>query len=299
VDLRAVMDSAAKMAAGELRPRAQLIRDYVADVPPVEGNEARLAQVFLNLIINAAQALPEGQPEQNEVRLTLRGHEGQVVAEVRDTGCGIPPEVLGRIFDPFFTTKPVGVGTGLGLALCHAFISAMSGRIEVESQVGKGTVFRVVLPAASVPEQRSPQAPQVQLSGMSRGRVLVVDDDPLVSAALRRTLVREHEVEVVLSSRQALELLISPAGDFDVILCDLMMPEMTGMELHAHLEESAPQRARRMVFITGGAYTPAARSFLERVNNPRVEKPFEPEKLRAQILEAVKRARAPLADRAA
>ncbi|WP_224363452.1 two-component regulator propeller domain-containing protein [Hyalangium versicolor] len=289
VDLRAVMDSAAKMAAGELRPRAQLIREYAADVPQVEGNEARLAQVFLNLIINAAQALPEGQPEKNEVRLVLkRGAEGQVVAEVRDTGCGIPPEVLGHIFDPFFTTKPVGVGTGLGLALCHAFITSMSGRIEVESQVGQGTVFRVTLPASSVPAPRAPVVSEARPPGEpARGRVLVVDDDPLVSAALRRTLARDHQVEMLVSSQRALELLSSPEGDFDVILCDLMMPEVTGMELHAHLEAVRPDRARRMVFITGGAYTPGARSFLERVRNPRVEKPFEPERLRSQVREWV------------
>ncbi|WP_407737800.1 two-component regulator propeller domain-containing protein [Hyalangium sp.] len=300
VDLRAVMDSAAKMAAGELRPRAQLIRDYSAEVPPVEGNEARLAQVFLNLIINAAQALPEGKPEQNEVRLILRrSGEGQVVAEVRDTGCGMPPEVLGRIFDPFFTTKPVGVGTGLGLALCHAFVSSMTGHIEVESQVGRGTVFRVLLPAARGQTERVPQVHPAQASGSARGRVLVVDDDSLVGAALRRMLVREHHVEVMANSRQALELLTSPGGDFDVILCDLMMPEMTGMELHERLEKAAPERARRMVFITGGAYTPSARSFLERVSNPRVEKPFDMEKLRIQVHEGVQRARSPLADQAA
>ncbi|WP_224249227.1 two-component regulator propeller domain-containing protein [Hyalangium gracile] len=300
VDLRAVMDSAAKMAAGELRPRAQLVRDYSGDVPLVEGNEARLAQVFLNLIINAAQALPEGRPEQNEVRLVLeRGAEGYVVAEVRDTGSGIPPEVIGRIFDPFFTTKPVGVGTGLGLALCHAFITSMSGRIEVESQLGHGTVFRVTLPATAAKPERAPRAGQARTGGSVRGRVLVVDDDPLVSSALRRTLAREHEVEVVVSSRRALELLTSPEGAFDVILCDLMMPEMTGMELHAHLEAAVPERAQRMVFITGGAYTPAAKAFLERVRNPRVEKPFDPEKLRAQVGEAVRQARSALEGQAA
>jgi signal transduction histidine kinase/ActR/RegA family two-component response regulator len=292
VDLRAVMDSAAKMAAGELRPRAQLVRDYAADMPHVEGNEARLAQVFLNLIINAAQALPEGKPEQNEVRLVLkRGGEGQVVAEVRDTGCGIEPEVLARIFDPFFTTKPVGVGTGLGLALCHAFITSMSGRIEVESKVGQGTVFRVTLPAASGSVRRAQAQSQPRASGDLRGRVLVVDDDPLVSSALRRTLMRDHEVEVVVSSRRALELISSSQGDFDVILCDLMMPEMTGMELYAHLETAVPERVRRFVFITGGAYTPAAKAFLDRVRNPRVEKPFDPEKLRAQVREWVKELR--------
>jgi len=300
VDLRAVMDSAAKMAAGELRPRAQLVRDYAPDVPPVEGNEARLAQVFLNLLINAAQALPEGKSEQNEVRLALmRGGEGQVVAEVRDTGSGIPPEVLGRIFDPFFTTKPVGVGTGLGLALCQAFVASMGGRIEVESQIGRGSLFRVTLPMASGKQEREPRSTPAQSAAVERGRVLVVDDDPLVSSALRRTLARDHEVEVVVSSRRALELLTSPQGGFDVILCDLMMPEMTGMELHAQLVAASPDLARRMVFITGGAYTPAAREFLERVDNPRVEKPFDPEKLREQVQEWVRRAHSRITGQAA
>jgi ligand-binding sensor domain-containing protein/signal transduction histidine kinase/CheY-like chemotaxis protein len=300
VDLRAVMDSAAKMAAGELRPRAQLVRDYAPDVPPVEGNEARLAQVFLNLLINAAQALPEGKSEQNEVRLVLkRGGEGQVVAEVRDTGSGIPHEVLGRIFDPFFTTKPVGVGTGLGLALCQAFVASMGGRIEVESQTGKGSVFRVTLPMASGKPERELRSTSVQSGDVERGRVLVVDDDPLVSSALRRTLARDHEVEVVVSSRRALELLASPKGGFDVILCDLMMPEMTGMELHAQLAATSPELARRMAFITGGAYTPVAKEFLERVDNPRVEKPFDPEKLREQVRGWVKRAHSRITGQAA
>jgi CheY-like chemotaxis protein len=292
VDLRAVMDSAAKLAAGELRPRAQLVRQY-SEVPRVEGNEPRLAQVFLNLIINAAQALPEGKPEQNEVRLvTRRVDEEHVVAEVHDTGSGISPEVLGRIFDPFFTTKPVGVGTGLGLALCHAFITAMGGRIEVESQVGRGTVFRVTLQVAKGEVARVARVVESKEGVSMRGRVLVVDDDPLVSSALRRTLAREHDVEVVVSSKQALQLLLSPQGLFDVVLCDLMMPEMTGMELHAQLLAAEPARAARMVFVTGGAYTPAAQSFLERVENPRLEKPFEPEKLRERVREWVAKVRA-------
>ncbi len=291
VDLRAVMDSAAKLAAGELRPRAQLVRDYT-EVPRVEGNEARLAQVFLNLIINAAQALPEGKPEQNEVRLVTRSvGEEFVAAEVHDTGSGIPPEVVGRIFDPFFTTKPVGVGTGLGLALCHAFITSMGGRIEVESQVGRGTMFRVTLPVARGEAAQASRAVEFKKGVSMRGRVLVVDDDPLVSSALRRTLSREHDVEVVVSSRRALEMLTSPQGIYDVILCDLMMPEMTGMELHAQLDATVPERAQRMVFVTGGAYTPAAQSFLERVSNPRLEKPFEPEKLRERVREWVAKAR--------
>ncbi|MFP2931345.1 sensor histidine kinase, partial [Pyxidicoccus sp. 3LG] len=148
VELHAVLDSAVKIAMAELRPRAKLVKDY-GEVPRVEGNEARLAQVFLNLLINSAHAIPEGRAESNEVRLVTRvAPNGMVVAEVRDTGIGIPPESLGRIFDPFYTTKP-GVGTGLGLSLCHAYVTAMGGTISVESEPGRGAVFRVTLPRAA------------------------------------------------------------------------------------------------------------------------------------------------------
>ena len=157
-------------------------------------------------------------------------------------------------------------------------------------------MFRVRLPAASSPvrqaAQAAPQAaPQAREGDAVRGRLLVVDDDPLVSSALRRTLSREHEVEVEASARRALELITSSEEGYDVILCDLMMPEMTGMELHAHLQASSPEQARRMVFITGGAYTPAAKEFLETVSNPQVEKPFDSDKLREQVREWIKQAR--------
>jgi CheY-like chemotaxis protein len=148
-------------------------------------------------------------------------------------------------------------------------------------------MFRVTLPVARGEPAQVARAVEFKEGVSMRGRVLVVDDDPLVSSALRRTLSREHDVEVVVSSRRALEMLTSPQGIYDVILCDLMMPEMTGMELHAQLDAAAPERAERMVFVTGGAYTPAAVSFLARVKNPRLEKPFEPEQLRERVREWV------------
>jgi ligand-binding sensor domain-containing protein/signal transduction histidine kinase/CheY-like chemotaxis protein len=292
VDLHAVLDSAAKLAGNELRPRARLVKEY-GDFAWVEGNESRLAQVFLNLVINAAQALPEGQAACHEVRLVTRRDGERVVAEVRDSGCGIPPDVIGRIFDPFFTTKPVGVGTGLGLALCHRFITAMGGEISVESEPGKGTSVRVTLRAAAPMSSQGVRSMQQQQEGARvRGRVMIVDDDVMVSSAVRRTLAREHDVEVVTSSRQALELLLGPKGqEVDVILCDLMMPDLTGMELHMELTVAVPAVAKRMVFLTGGAFTPAARAFMDRVENERVDKPFDPQKLREQVRDWVLKAR--------
>jgi len=124
----------------------RLVRDY-RELPPVEGNEVRLAQVFLNLLINAAHAITAGQPDKNEIRVILRAESNHAVIEVKDTGCGMPREVLDRIFDPFFTTKPVGVGTGLGLSICHGIITGFGGEITASSEIGRGSTFRISLPA--------------------------------------------------------------------------------------------------------------------------------------------------------
>ncbi|MFL5354167.1 ATP-binding protein [Archangium sp.] len=141
--LNEVLESALRLASGRLRGRCRLERDY-DEVPPVLGNPVQLAQVFTNLVVNAAQALPPGG---GEIRLVTRLHSASVaVVEVHDTGCGIPAEYLERIFEPFFTTKPVGEGTGLGLSLCHDIIRGLGGVMTVESTVGEGSTFRVFLP---------------------------------------------------------------------------------------------------------------------------------------------------------
>lgn len=145
VNLQAVLDSAITLARGEIKTRAQLVREY-AEVPFVAGSDGRLGQVFLNLLINAAHAIPTGAAGKHEVRVVLRSEGERVVVEVRDSGCGIAPELRERIFDPFFTTKPVGEGTGLGLSICHGIVTSFGGEITVESEVGSGSTFRVSLP---------------------------------------------------------------------------------------------------------------------------------------------------------
>jgi signal transduction histidine kinase len=279
VDVARVLESAIRMAWNEIRHRARLVKDF-AKTPPVEGNEARLGQVFLNLIVNAAQSMPEGRAGKNEIRVATRlDDQGRVVVEVRDTGSGIPDAILSRIFDPFFTTKPIGVGTGLGLAICHRIVTALGGQIEVESQVGKGTVFRTILPVATGEAEEEPAMPVGSASGR-RGAVLVVDDEVQLGTAVRRILSAEHEVTAITSAREAIER-ITRGERFDVILCDLMMPDVTGMELHAEVVRVAPEQAAKVVFMTGGAFTARAREFLDQVPNPRIEKPFEAARLRA------------------
>jgi signal transduction histidine kinase len=273
VDVRSVIESSIRMAWNELRHRAQLVKEY-GDVSMVDSNEARLGQVFLNLLVNAAQAMPEGQASNNEIRVTTKMVDrGHVAIEVRDTGSGISKENLACIFDPFFTTKPVGVGTGIGLALCQRMITDLGGEIAVESEVGKGALFRVTLPVAKnqVRPSTPPSRPPAQVTRWAR--VCVVDDEVAIGRALERGLEMHHEVTVLRSGREVVACIAS--GDrFDVILSDLMMPDMTGMDLHEELSRIAPDQAERMVFFTGGAFTDRARDFLKGVPNPCLEKPF-------------------------
>jgi signal transduction histidine kinase len=272
VDVRSVIESSIRMAWNEIRHRAHLVKEY-GDVPMVDSNEARLGQVLLNLLLNAAQAMPEGRANRNEIRIVTKTAEnGRVMIEVRDTGTGMPKEILARIFDPFFTTKPVGVGTGLGLSLCHRMVTDLGGEIEVESEVDKGTLFRVTLPAATGKIRERASARPLN-EHAPRVRVLVVDDEVSIGRALQRSLDPHHDVVVLTSGKEALARIAS-GERFDAILSDLMMPEVTGMEIYEELCRTAPDQAKRMIFITGGAFTERAREFLDRIPNPRIEKPF-------------------------
>jgi signal transduction histidine kinase/ligand-binding sensor domain-containing protein/CheY-like chemotaxis protein len=287
VDLHRVLDQSLNLAEGLVRHRARVVKDYGLS-PAVLADETRLGQVFLNLIVNAAQALPEGRAPYNEIRLTTgRDARGLAFIAVSDNGVGIPPEVLPRIFEPFFTTKEVGEGTGLGLSICHSIIQELGGDIRVRSEPGRGTTFEVLLPPA--PEEEEEETTLVRPAPVAptpagHSRLLLIDDEPLVAATLARTLAREHEIVSLTSARQALERLRS-GEHYDLVLCDLMMPEMTGMELHATLVREHPALAERMLFLTGGAFTEDARTFLDSTRQPWVEKPFEPDALRARVRE--------------
>ena len=273
VDIRQVLDSSIRMAWNEIRHRANLVKAY-GPVPRVKANESRLGQVLLNVLVNAAQAIPEGAADRNEIRVTTgTARDESAFVEVRDTGCGIPKEHLDRIFDAFFTTKPVGEGTGLGLAICYRIVAELGGRIEIESQVGQGTLFRLVFPAAEgdVPSEVVPAAAPIC---STRGRLLVVDDEEAMGRALERSLRAHHDVVVVQRARDALAL-VARGERFDAVIADVMMPEVGGIALHDRLGEIAPEQRARMIFVTGGAFTAAAREFLARVRRPTLEKPVD------------------------
>jgi signal transduction histidine kinase len=286
IDVEPVLERAIHMVSNEIRHRARLIRDY-RPVPFVIADEARLGQVFINLLVNAAQAIPEGNAATNEIRVvTYADDAGRTAIEIHDTGAGIPDDVSARIFDAFFTTKADGAGTGLGLSISRDTIQRLGGELTMSTKVGVGTVFRIALHAAALQElTRAPAIAKRPSGGARRASVLVVDDEAGVGVAVRRALV-EHDVTVVTTAREALDLLAAGAR-FDVLLSDLMMPQMTGAAFYAELLRTAPADAQRLVFMTAGAFTPTARELLDRVGNARLEKPFTVDALRALVRRAL------------
>jgi signal transduction histidine kinase len=269
-DVHRVMDSALRMAHNQLFHRARIVKDY-GELPPVHGSDARLGQVFLNLLINAAQAIPEGQRDEHEVRVVTRRAGGQVRVEIHDTGAGIPQELRERIFEPFFTTKPVGVGTGLGLPICRRLIGEMDGSIGVDSEPGRGSTFWIHLRVAQ--EQVVPRDEETKPSRQGLG-VLVLDDEEAVGKALHRLLGTQHQVTTCGRAQDALAYITS-GRRFDAILCDLMMPEMSGPQFHRELARLDPEQAQRVIFMTGGVFTEETRAFLRTARNPCMDKPLD------------------------
>jgi PAS domain S-box-containing protein len=284
VELVPVLESAIHMAFNEIKHRAVLVREYEG-APRVRGCPSRLGQVFLNLLVNAAHAIPVGTASEHRVTVRASCQGNQVQIEVTDTGTGLAQQHLSRLFDPFFTTKPVGQGTGLGLFICRRIVSEHGGEIEVESGVGQGSTFRVRLPAASTVTQatQTMQAPELHVPpSRKRARVLVVDDEPGIGRSLARALGRDHDVSTVTCARDALGCLLEH-DDFDAVLCDVMMPEMTGVDLYVALERSRPDLAARMLFITGGAFTPSTQAFVQTMADRCLEKPFDIRELRRKL----------------
>jgi len=288
VNLKQALDASIRIADPEIQHRATVVREYEEGRLYVRGSQTRVGQVFLNLLVNAAQAIEPGDRAQNTITVRARSvDEDRLCIEVQDTGPGISPQMLRRIFDPFVTTKPAGRGTGLGLSICRRIVHSLEGTIEIRSHPGQGTVARVVLPKA--PRALRPlTVPPPSMSAIRRaagGRlsVLVVDDEPVIARLIEKALF-EHEVTTAADGREAVALMGERA--FDVILCDLIMPEMTGMDVYrAALQRSTPMH-ERIVFMTGGAFTQRARDFLESVPNFRIEKPFELGHLERTIYEA-------------
>lgn len=276
VDLNALIGSTLNLVTHQVKSHATLVTDLAVGLPTIVASPSRLSQVFINLVVNAAQAISEGKASDHTIRVSTRIDDDRVRIEVEDTGPGIPAHAMPRLFDPFFTTKPAGVGTGLGLAISQEIVHAHGGELRAENLPKRGARFSVLLPLTTptpvTVEATSRPAPRPD---GRRLRVLLVDDELYLLRAVQRMLAREFEVSAATGGKMAITTLENASEDtFDVVVSDLSMPDVSGMDLHAWLTEHRPELALRTIFATGGAYTARAREFLDRVPNPRIEKPF-------------------------
>ena len=285
VALDEAIESAVGMLQARLFPHVQLRVD-VSHAAPVEGRRLELEQVLINLMENAIHALGDQRQPPAHVTITTRRTGNAVCIDVTDNGPGIDPGILDQIFDPFFTTKAIGAGTGLGLSICHSLVRGMSGTLDVRNNATHGATFTISLPLAhSAPAEATP-ASTLGSTIERRGRLLVIDDEPMVLSMIER-LLRPHAVTTANNVHDALAL--CGTQTFDVILCDVMMPDLDGTDFHRMLGQLRPGEESRVVFITGGALYPPVREFLERIPNRAIDKPFDSGELRKAVSEQLER----------
>jgi signal transduction histidine kinase/ActR/RegA family two-component response regulator len=270
-DVTASIEAALKMAASHLRPRAT-VEVVVPPMPRVRGDSDRLTQVFLNLLVNAAQAMTEGHAADHRVEVRAEERDGAVLVEIADTGAGIPPDVIHRVTDPFFSSKPTGEGLGLGLAVSHAILESIGGALSFESRPGR-TVARVRLVALARSSVAPAPSEDQATSPPKTTAILIVDDEPFIGRALSRHL-RAHAVTIARSGAEALAL-IEGGARYDLILCDMMMPELSGMDVYEAVQKKHPELLESFVFMTGGTFTTRAQAFRETVQNVFIAKPID------------------------
>jgi len=270
-----VLDDTLDLRGYELRVRGiDVRREYDEDLPETMGDAHQLQQVFLNLITNAEQAMERTEGRHHQVTVRTRRAGDVIRIEIEDTGGGIPPNLLERIFNPFFTTKPTGHGTGLGLSISLGIVREHEGRIWAENAAQGGARFVVELPVtAPRASGEFPAALAVHPVGDSL-HILVVDDEASVRVALQRYLAgRGHDVETTASGQDALALLRT--GDYDAIIVDMRMPDLSGEQLFEQLRAADPEHAERVIFTTGDLVNEQMRRFLDGAARPCVAKPFE------------------------
>jgi signal transduction histidine kinase/ActR/RegA family two-component response regulator len=255
-------------------------------LPRTVADGQQMQQVLLNLIVNAETAM-SGSRGRGELAISTETRGSAILVSVRDDGPGIPLEIQERIFDPFFTTREVGQGTGLGLSICHGIVSEHGGRIWVQSEPGQGAAFHLRIPvvaaarAAPAPEAARPEGVEI------RTRVLVVDDEPSIRALLTVLLQKQgHEVDTVADGESAVRSVASRR--YGIILLDVRMPDMSGLEVFLRIKEIAGSIASRVIFITGDVMADETRGLLAKTGAPAIAKPFQADELLAAIEKILK-----------
>lgn len=289
VDVTTAVTSAANLAQNEIRHRAELVRQLEPGLVAF-ARQGQVVQVLVNLLVNAAQAIPDESGRPQVVRVQSRAVSlTEVEITISDTGLGISPEVRESLFEPAASVRSSGVGPGFGLAISKRIVQELNGSIEVAETGPAGTTLAVRLPRLPV-EETQPESRKSHYDLLhSPYRVLVVDDEPMIARAIKRAL-DPFVVQVATDGIDALTALENEP-EFDVILCDLMMPRISGADLFRRIEEQNPHLTKRFVFMTGGAFADWSQRFLETVERPIIEKPFQPSQLRKCIESVARQAR--------
>jgi len=278
IDIRRAIDTAVKLVGHQVRHRANFVVDVDDALPRVAGSEDDIIQVLVNILINASHAIEEAPRREHSITVTARHRDSYLVVTVDDTGTGIPASHQNRLLEPFFTTKPVGKGTGLGLSICHGIIKGLRGELTLENrEVGARAQILLPLLASPASDPTALAENPTPRSAISKGmRILVIDDDPMVRRSLRR-LLAQHDVAVASDGERGLEA--CAAQSYDLVLCDVMMPGISGTEVLTHLAKDNPAQAERVVLITGGVFAADERKRVDALGARVLQKPITPEQL--------------------
>jgi PAS domain S-box-containing protein len=277
VNVAEVAALAFRLMGSEVDGRARRVLRVPEDLF-VMADELRLSQVLVNLLANAVHATPEGAVA-NEISIEAHAAGERVVIRVGDSGVGMSPDLQHRVFEPFFSTKEPGVGMGLGLSLVHGFVTSFGGTIALRSELGRGTTFEISLPAAPAESAAPPGDTLTQPA--RRARVLVIDDEPMLLRSTKRMLGARHDVTTAAGGEQGIELILGADPPFDVVVCDVTMPEVGGRAVRDRLMAIGSAMLPRLVFTSGGATNPDSEALLQEV--PWLAKPFTSEQLESRI----------------
>jgi PAS domain S-box-containing protein len=283
VDLNQIVRSALELVGYGIRSAGiKVTADLASDLPMFSADPDQLSQVVTNLILNAHHALKDiPQPRRLGVHTRYKPAHAQLRLVISDNGPGIEPDLRSRVFEPFFTTKAVGSGTGIGLSICHAFVTAHGGSIEIDETPGGGATFKIRLPVVPV-EPAHPPTPPKPAPEIARRRVLVIDDERDFAELLAEMLEREgFAVEVAFDGEHALAEL--ERRSYDLVLSDVRMPDLDGPALLRRLQNGWPALANRLIFITGDTVGLGTGSALDKLGRPVIEKPISPEEMRRVI----------------
>jgi len=286
VDVNDAMEATLRLLRNQLKQTAHVVREY-GELPPTYLNYGRVCQVLMNLVANATTAFNAPDAGRNRIVLKTSVEDGEIVVSITDNGRGIPAHVQDKIFDPFFTLRRDEGGTGLGLSIVRDSLQTLGGGVSLHSQWGKGSTFTVRLPVRPSPSVPPMERVPSSAPAPVKPRLFVIDDEEKLLRACARSLGGRWKVTCVSTAAQALPLLM--AGDFDVALCDVMMPGGTGTALVSELAKLDPEKAARVIFMTGGIFDDRERELLESLTNTIIEKPFNMTEIEALLLEVTGR----------